>query len=174
MENINAPNWVKERLTKEERVISRISSGMADYYATDKRLLRFRSKSECDVLEYDKMRITFRKYGLGWDVFRIIAVLLGLLAISLGIFSFVGPTFVTGTTITHTQAPLGISLLFGVIGLFVIIVALHGHYAYYQIGAPGFDNEDLKKWRIVRNRWGSGKADRFARIVKERSDGSTT
>lgn len=171
MESIKIPDWVKERLSKEEKVISRISAGMGDYYATDKRLLRFRSKSECDVLEYNKMSITFRRYGVGWNTFRIIAVLLGLLAISLGIFSFVGPTFVTGTTITHTKAPLEISFLLGGIGLFVITVALHGRYAYYQIEAPGFDEHDLKKWRIARNRWGSGKADRFAKIVKERLDG---
>lgn len=174
MENKHVPKWVKERLAKEERVVSRISSGMADYYATDKRLLKFRSRSEYDVVEYNKMRITFRKYGLGWDIFRILAVLFGLLAISLGILSFVGPTFVTGTTITHTKAPLGVSFLFVVIGLFVITVALHGHYAYYQIESPDFDNEHLKKWRIQRSRWGSAKLDRFARIVKERSDGSTT
>ena len=104
MESIKIPDWVKERLSKEEKVISRISAGMGDYYATDKRLLRFRSKSECDVLEYNKMSITFRRYGVGWNTFRIIAVLLGLLTISLGIFSFVGPTFVTGTTITAFSA----------------------------------------------------------------------
>ncbi|MFQ6135082.1 MAG: hypothetical protein ACE5KU_04635, partial [Nitrososphaerales archaeon] len=85
MKSIKIPRWVEERLSEGEKVISKISRGRADYYATDKRLLRFRGKSDCDVLEYDKISITFSKYGLGWKVFRIIAVLFGLLAISLGI-----------------------------------------------------------------------------------------
>lgn len=167
MENIEIPKWAKGQLLEGEKVISRLSHGTADYYATDRRLLRFKSKSECDVLEYAKMRITFRKYGLGRSIFRVIAVLIGLLSIGLGVLGFVGPTFHYGTTVMHTQAPLEVSLLLWVVGLFLIVGALNFHYAYYQIEGLGLDNKNLKEWRIVRNRWGSAKADRFARIVKE-------
>lgn len=169
MENIETPNWVKEQLLRGEKVISKLSHGTVDYYATDKRLLRFRSRSDCDVLEYGKMSITFTKYGLGTSIIRAIAVLLGVLIISIGIFSFVGPTFRMNAGVYYTKAPFVYSLLLWVMGLFLIMAVLLGRYAYYRIEGPDFDKKDLKKWRIVRNRWGGGKVDRFAKIVKERS-----
>lgn len=174
MENIKVPEWVKRQLSGEEKVISRLSHGMADYYATDKRLLRFRSKTDYHALEYSQVSINLVKAGTGWSVIRIFTVLFGLLCIGLGTLGFIGPTFHNGTTITHTQAPLEYCFLFWVLGLVMIVLALNFRYAYYQIESPDFDNEDLKKWRIQRSRWGSAKLDRFARIVKERSDGSTT
>jgi len=119
-------------------------------------------------LEYDKVSITFTKYGLGTTIFRIFAVLFGLFCISLGIFSYLGPEYHVGTTLIRTKAPFAFSLLLLGLGLIVIVAALWGRYGYYQIDYPGFDKKDLKNWRIMRNRWFSGKADRFAEIMKER------
>ena len=169
MENIEIPKWVEGQLLEGEKVISRLSHGMADYYATDKRLLRFTGKSNCRALEYGKMSITFVRYGLGWSIFRTFAVIFGLLCIGLGILGFVGPTFYSGTTIYHTQAPFEYVLLFWGIGLFCILVPLNSRYGYYQIKGVGIFTQDLKKWQIVRNRWGAGNIDRFVKIVKEGS-----
>lgn len=172
MVNIKIPEWVKEHLSQGEQVISEISIRNTDVYATNKRLLRFTSKSKFDVLEYDKASITFTKYGLGTSIFRIFAVLFGLFCISLGIFTYIGPEYQVGTTLYRMKAPFAFSLLFLGIGLIVIVAALWGRYGYYQIEYPDLDKKNLKNWRIMRNRWFSGKADRFAEIIKERTSQS--
>lgn len=173
MENIKAPKSVEAQLSKEERVIGKISSGKADYYATDKRLLRFKSEADYHVLEYPQVSITFMKYGMGWKLFRVFAVLFGLLSFGLGVLGFIGPTTHNGTTTMHWGAPFGVSLLLWVIGLGCIAMGLLLMYAYYQIKAPGIEGKELKRWRIQRHRWGSANADRFAKIVEERSGSST-
>jgi hypothetical protein len=173
MGNMKIPKWVEEQLLEGEEVISKISSGsrlnMVDYYATDKRLLRFSGKTDYEVLEYDKLSIAFTKYGLATGIFRIFSLLFGLFCISLGILTFVGPTFHTGTSTLRTKAPFEVSLLFCGIGFFVILAAIGGRYGYYQIEEQGVDSKELKKWRIGRTRWGGGKVDRFAKVVEERS-----
>jgi len=86
MEHIKVPKWVEEQLLDGEKAVSKISSGsrlnMVDYFATDKRLLRFSGKSDCEVLEYSKASITFKKYGLGTSSFRVFALVFGLLVIA--------------------------------------------------------------------------------------------
>lgn len=173
MDNVKVPKWVEQQLSKGEKVISTISTGgrlnLADYYATNKRLLRFTGKSNYDVLEFEKTSIILKKYGLGSSILRIFGVLFGLFCISLGILTYVGPTIRTGSTTLNLRAPFSFTLLSCGIGLFVIFIVLWGRYAYYQIECPGFDNKDLKKWRIERPRWGAGKIDRFAETIKERT-----
>lgn len=169
MESIEIPKWVEGQLLEGEKVISRLSHGMADYYATDKRLLRFTGKSNCRALEYGKMSITFVRYGLGWSIFRTFSVIFGSLCIGFGILGFIGPTTHSGTTVMHWGAPFEYVLLLWGVGLFCILLPLNSRYAYYQIKGAGLYTQDLKKWQIVRNRWGAGNVDRFADIVKERS-----
>lgn len=162
--NIKIPEWVKEHLSQGEQIISEIHVQNTDVYATDKRLLRFTSKSKFDELEYDKISISFKKFGLGAIISRVIAVLFGVFCISLGIFSYVGPKIGT----ISWKAPFIYSLLFCGIGLLMILGTLLLPYTYYQVDYPGFSKKDLKNWRIMRNRWFLGKADRFAEVIKER------
>jgi len=158
------PEWVRDQLSKEEQVISKIHIQNTDVYATDKRLLRFTSKSKFDELQYDKISISFKKFGLSTINSRVFAVLFGVFCISLGILSYVGPKIGT----TSLKAPFIYSLLFCIIGLLTILGTLALPYTYYQIEYPGFSKKDLKNWRIMRNRWFPGKADRFAEVIKER------
>ncbi len=161
MQNIEVPKSIKGKLSKDEAIIGKISSGGADYYATDERLLRFKSVSDYQALKYPQISITFTKYGIGTRIGQIFIILLGLYFIAIGIASFIDPDL---------SAPFGAKLLFFVMGIGAITVALVLGYAHYQIAAPGFDKNELKRWRIQRYRWGSGNADEFAKLVKERSD----
>ena len=163
--NTKIPELVKEHLSEEEQVISKISIRNTDVYATNKRLLRFTSKSKFDELEYDKISISFEKGGLSQIILRIFTMLLGVFCISLGILSYVGPKIGT----ISWKAPFIYSLLLCGMGLLLILWMLALPNTYYQIKYPGFSKKDLKNWRIMRNRWFPGKADRFAGVIKERT-----
>lgn len=168
MVNIKIPEWVRKHLSQGEQVISKIFIRNTNVYATNKRLLRFSSKSKFDALNYDKMSIAFKKYGLGTSIFRIFGVLFGVFCVSLGIYTYIGPDIRSGTTLIRMKAPFWVSLFFLGIGLIVIVLTLNGRYGYYQIEHPTLDKKNLKNWKVMRNRWFSGKADRFAEVVKER------
>jgi len=184
----------KSILLDGEEVLSKVVMGGAfkatTFYATNKRLVRIskreassgilviaadeiakraKKKPGLETLEYDRISISFKKFGLGSSIFRVFAVGFGIFCIALGIFGYIGPTITTGTTIIRTKAPIGISLLLWVIGFLVILASLNGRYGYYQIVSSDLEQGDLKRWRIQRTRWGAGKIEDFMKIVAERS-----
>jgi len=173
-ESIKTPEWVKTQLLEGENVLSKISVGRADWYATDKRFLVFRGKADCQVLEYDKISITFKKFGLRGSIPRFLLTVLSLPLFALGIPGLLfGPyriPFVEPPTYVRMSRLEGLSIVF--MGVLIIIIAfflIAG--GYYQINYPGFGKSDLKKWRLLRTRWGAGKVDRFMKVVQERSGG---
>lgn len=168
MVDIKVPQIVKERLRDGEKVIGKISSSRFDFYATDNRLFRFKSTSDCRILEYDKISLKFMKYSGAWLILRAFCIIMGVLCIGLGILSFIGPEINTGTTITNFDAPFAYSLLLWVLGLWFLVMGLVLRYGYYQIEGPNIGKKELKRWRIERYRWGSGHVDRFAKAVQER------
>ena len=173
MEDIEIPKWVKEQLLETEKVVSKFSHRSTDYYATDRRLLRFRGKgkSDYDTLEYDKMSIRFKRFaGFWWHVVRGLMTLCGLLMIAAYAIDLFGLDAQFGWSTGQKIHPLlGLFLVFT--GLFIIVKTL-SLYGYYQIESPGFSSKDLKKWLIGRGRWGSGKADRFAKVIEEKVSGN--
>lgn len=169
MNNIGIPKWINEQLLKGEKVISRITVGrrmnLIDYCATDKRLLRFRSKTDLDVLEYNKMSITFEKYGVSWHILRGILGVCGILLIVVAILGVGDPTGPYG--LSTGKIPPPIALLFILFGVVFIVIAIISRYGYYQIRSPDINDRELKKWRIDLTRWGSGKVHRFAKNVEK-------
>lgn len=161
MQIIKVPKSVAEQLSNDERVIGKVSSGGVDYYATDQRLLRFTGPSRYQELDYAQLSITFIKGGIVGTIGSILVILLSLAII----------VFPHWAISPENVRPLHFSvyLLCYIIGISFILMALIVFYGRYQISAPGFDKNEFRRWRIQRYRWGSGNADKFAKIVKERS-----
>lgn len=167
MERGKTPDWIKEHLSSEEKVIASLPRAAVHYYATDNRLLKCKRKSGCESLEYNELSIAFKRY-LRWPILSVILALLGLLVLTLAIVSFVGPEITTADRITSTKAPLCCSCGLSLLGLGCFGVPFLAPYGHYQIKGPGFDNEKLKDWRIVPSFYESRKAARFAEVIKQR------
>ncbi len=166
MGEINVPRLVADKLSPGEAVVGKFATRWGDYYATNQRLLLFKSQSNYTAFNNPEVSIKLVKYGAGWVAFRIFCVLFGFISIGLGVVGYIGPVLVTGTTTTHFEAPFGVSLLLWFLGLVMILIGITMRYAYYQITAPGIDKKDIKKWRIEKFLWGSGGADKFAAAVQ--------
>ncbi|UCB42580.1 MAG: hypothetical protein JSV77_09010 [Dehalococcoidales bacterium] len=170
MNNFKIPDWVKTQLLEGEQVVLRLSQGAYNYYATDRRFLRFKSKSECDALPYDGLSVTFNRYGRGADVIRYIAISLCIFIIWIAIFQHgnaVDPTAVDEWYRYTGKVPTPLAILFGVLAALGIPWAFHTRYGYYQIDSPNL-NRGPKDWRIIRNRWRNQKIDDFTQSVAER------
>ena len=171
MNDVKIPDWVLTKLSEGERVISQLSHGVYNYYATDKRLVRFKSKSECETLPYDGLSVTFSRYGRGADIIRYIGIGLCIIIILIAIFQSgdaVDPTAVDEWYRYTGKVPVPLAILFGTLGVIGIPIAFHTRYGYYQIESPNLSSGDLKGWRILRNRWFAQKIDDFTSTVRER------
>ena len=166
---IRVPRVVADKLLNEETVLRKYETRAADYYVTNKRLLRFKSESKYAIIANTDVSIKLVKYGIGWKIFVFFTVLLGLLLIGLGIVIYLDQGMNSSTSISG-YSPLFPDFLLPIFswigGAFTIVVALTFRYAYYQFEAPGIDQHEIKKWRIDRLRWGGGGADKFVRVAK--------
>jgi len=162
MQNIKVPESVAKQLSSDESVIGKDTNGGADFYATDRRLLRFTSPSQYRELDYAQLSITFIKGGIVGTIGSILVIFMSLAIIALPILA----------TTSGDVRPLHFSvyILCYIIGISFILMALIVFYGRYQITAPGFDKNDLRRWRLGRYRWFSGNTVRFAKLIKERSD----
>ena len=162
MQDIKVPKSVAEQLSNDERVIGKVSSGGVDYYATDQRLLRFTGPSQYLELDYAQLSITFFKGGIVGLIGSILIILISLALIAV-------PHLATSP---DNVRPLHFSvyLLCYIIGISFILMALIVSRDRYQITVPGFDKNDLRRWRLRRYRLFSGNTVRFAKLIKERSD----
>ncbi len=155
----NIPSSVAEHLSEEEVVIGKINNAGTDYFATNKRLLRFGlrigSPPDFRTLEYKQMSIVFMKYGGVWNLLRGVLIFIAIYALVADITLF-------------DEIPIMGSVAIWLAVLFVILSALVFIYGYYQIRAPDIDNNDLRKWRLPKYRYGSGSTDRFVETVKQK------
>lgn len=161
MENIKVPKSVEEKLLEGERVVGKISNGGADFYATDKRLLRFTSASDYWVLEYSQISsIKLTKHVIRLTIFRLLAAILGLYFIAIGINSFIDPDMIS--------TPFGAKILLFVIGAAAIIFAIISDVSYYQITAPDFDNKDYRRWRLQQFCLTARNVKKFLKLIEEK------
>jgi len=178
MAKIKVPESVKERLSEDEEVIGKVSSASGftavDYYATNKRVLRFAlsgwwylligvfyvliPKSYRGAIEYSRIsKVTLKEHHPKWQV--ILGLILGLPFIVVGI----GVLFV----------PSAAGAFFILLGLFSIGMLCGIKQAFYQFEIVGFSEQQMEDWRIVRPMFGFGRlkkqADEFAKMVEERA-----
>lgn len=172
MEKINVPKSVQKHLSEGEEVIGKHSSSKGDYYATNKRLLRFTSASRYEALEYPTLFIKkVERHGvIAASLARIVLVLIGLFCVGLGCLIFAG---VEGFTVDGSAMyNFGVALLFWVVGLGCAASGLFMRTSYYQIQSPAIAEKDRKQWQIVaRWRW-SGSADKLVEVLRQKSASS--
>ena len=161
------PGWVRAQLLDGESVLAKASAGHVDYYATDRRVLRFTGKSNCEAARYSDVSITLRRRGWGWQLYRLFAVAFSVAVAALGVLVLWGPTI--GDT-DYAGPPL-IALAFFGLAAFLFWIMLNFVHKYYQMSIGREDNGTTDKWRIQRPRFALGNPalDRFAAIVEERS-----
>jgi hypothetical protein len=168
--DVRISDAVKALLSEGEIVVSKLARpkknaaskiggmGGPDWYATNKRLLVQRSKSDVRSLDYSKISFEI-KSAWGTKIALIFLALISILCFVLGALVFVGPT-IGGV---YYGGPFIYSLLFWAIGLeFIAIVFVWWNYkGYYQIVHPNLQGGEQKKWRIMRFGWGEENVDKF-------------
>ena len=92
MVSIKTPDWVKEHLSDDEDVISRFSTGIVSYYASDRRVLRFPRKSKCDSMPYDQLSITYKSRLSLYVAASLVILVCALCVIAFAILTLVGIT----------------------------------------------------------------------------------
>jgi len=164
------PGWVSAQLLPGEAVLARTSGGHADYFATDRRLLRFRRKSNCEAVPYSHLSVSLQMYGWGWQIFKLFAVVFSFAVVALGILALWGPT--VGDT--DYGGPTPIAIAFFVAGGLTLLAVLVYRYRYYQISVWRADRGSSERWCIERPRVAIGNAalDRFAAVLEKRSRAS--
>lgn len=178
MESIKVPDRVKEQLSEGERVISEFSSkffaGNASFYATDKRLLRFARKSECDSLRYDGLSVAKKSLLAVYVIGSLVMVLFALCLIAMAIVILIGPEYTRpGGGIQSLKGPPCLSLIACLAGLWALIFPCLLPHGAYWIESPHLDRGDLRKWRIARHWSSDRKLDRFVRAIEEKASGAT-
>ncbi|OGO04164.1 MAG: hypothetical protein A2Y60_02980 [Chloroflexi bacterium RBG_13_54_9] len=178
MAKIKVPEPVKERLSEDEEVIGKVSSGsgfrIVDYYATNRRVLRFElsgwwylligvfyaliPKSYHGAIEYSRIsRVTLREHHPKWQV--VLGLMVGL------------PFTVIGIGVLMSGEAVGVFFIF--LGLFAIGMLCGMKQAFYQFEIVGFSEQQMEEWHIVRPMFGFGRlkkqADEFAKMVEERA-----
>jgi hypothetical protein len=176
MEGIEVPDWVKEHLSEDERVISefspKLSLGDISFFATDRRVLRFARKSDCDSVPYDGLRVVNKSLVAVYVIAGLVMVLFGLCLIALAGVMFIGPEYTRDGTIHSLQGPPCLSLISCLTGLWALLFPGGLPYGAYWIESPHLDSRDLRKWRIARYWFSGRKLDRFVRSIEERSGGA--
>jgi len=154
------PAWVLEYLMEGESVIASRPAGNVNYVATDRRLLRFTSRSHCVSAPYTDVSLTLQRYGWGWRLFCLLVVIFGLVVAGIGVIALLDP-----------DAPRAVVIvLFAGVAL-TLWMGLVGRFGYYQICVWNPENGGIDKWRIERLRWSPKNAsmDRLAAAVSEGS-----
>jgi len=164
------PGWVSAQLLPGEAVLARTSGGHADYFATDRRLLRFRRKSNCEAVPYSHLSLSLQKYEWGWQIFKLFAVVFSFAVVALGILALWGPT----VDDIDYGGPTPIAIFFFVAGGLTLLAVLVYRYRYYQISVWRADRGSSERWCIERPRIAIGNAalDRFASVLEKRSRAS--
>jgi hypothetical protein len=170
MASVAVPGWVRAQLLDGESVLAKASGSFADYYATDRRLLRFTGKSNCEATRYSDVSITLRRHGWGWHLLGLFAVAFSVAVAALGVLMLWGPTI--GDT-DYSGPPILALVMFG-LAASLVWVTINFAYRYYQISIWREDKGTPDNWRFPRPRFALGNPalDRFAAIVEERSRAS--
>ena len=156
-----APSWALGHLMAGESVIAAHPAGNVNYIATDRRLLRFTSRSRHDSAPYTDVSITLQRYGWGWRLFCLLVIVFGLGVAGLGVAALLDP-----------DAPRAAAAMLFAAAVFALWIGLVGRYGYHQICVWNPEKEGIDKWRIERLRWSprNGSLDRFAAAVSEGSE----
>jgi hypothetical protein len=121
------PDWVRAQLSPREAVLARTSGGHADYFATDRRLLVFRSKSNPDVLRYQGMSVRFHRYGWLFHVWRLFVGACALAVLGLALL-FTQHVKVDEATIGPRWDVAAVCVGLAVLLLVAAIVSRYGFY----------------------------------------------
>ena len=166
MEKISVPKSVQEHLSEGEEVVGKLVSPSAEYYATNRRLLRFTGESQFQSLDYSSLSVNSASSGwrLSWPL-RAFAVVFGLCVAFVGVLIRLDST--TGVE-GFPGGKTGLMLVFLVLGLGFVALGASLQSKCYQIQAPGIARDD-KAWRIGPFfRW-SHSGDNFVRTLREKS-----
>lgn len=171
------PKHVEEKLEKGETILSSISlqkkRTAMDYYATNKRLLIFKKKSDCNVLEYDKISISLKNYGIGWKISKVCIIIFGVLVFIFGFYAL-SPSIELGsshgTSYRISGGGLEMGILFWGLGILMVFIALDFRNKYYQMDYSGSIDKNLEQTRIERLLFTPGKADKFASVIMQKTD----
>ena len=159
------PSSVQKHLSQGEVVLGKLAGKGADYYATDRRLLRFTSESQYQSLEYTHISVDSVNWGVQVTVGRVVMVVFGLFV------AFAGILFLTvnfGRVVGFPGGKSGFVLVLWLLGVGAAALGASLRSSYYQIRTPGVAQND-KAWRFWDLlRWSHG-ADNFADILKQRS-----
>ena len=147
-------------------MVGKLVSPSAEYYATNRRLLRFTSESQFQSLEYSSLSVN--SVSSGWRLslpMRAFAVVFGLFVAFMGILIRLDST--TGLE-GFPGGKTGLMLFLLVLGLPFVALGVSLQSKCYQIQAPGIARDD-KAWRIGPFlRW-SHSGDNFIRILRQKS-----
>jgi len=169
LRNINVSQSVQNQLSKGEEVIGTYLGRNADYFATNKRLLRFTSETKYQSLDYNTISVNLVNRRVGINIIRLIAIGFGILICALGLLII----FDSSMGIDDVDDIIGVTILF-VMGLVTILIGAVLNIAwlkYYQIQAPGVAGNDLREWRLTDSFSWAGNATKFVEIIKQKSTG---
>jgi hypothetical protein len=164
------PEWVRAQLLPGETVLAKASCGSADYFATDRRLLVFRSKSNPGVLDYRGVSVRFHRYGWFSHVGRLLTGVWGLAFVGLTLLLIRGAEI--GETTVEPRADLAaVCAAQAALWLVVAIVSRYGYYVVAAGDETPTENARRAGWRyrLERLRFAPRNAElgRIMRVVQD-------
>jgi len=171
---IEIPQYVKNRLSDGERVVAKVRGRRrADFIATDRRVIRVGGESDCTSLQYERLTISLRGYGVVANAARIVLAAVGALLVVMAVVMLWGPTTEENGTTTNWGGSPGMAVVALLAAVFCLWLSLVQLFRYYQIEVPGMDGKELKKWVVDRPRWFASKVDQFAQVVRDHTGGAS-
>ncbi len=170
MGHSSIPEWVASQLRPEEVVLAHAAASSVDYYATDRRLLRFRGRHDCESVPYQSLSIVQKGLGLIANACRVLLLLLGLACAGAAIlFGVIGPTIHTGSSVLNTRMPAELACFFLAMGLIALLASVAVVGYQYEIAVIDPRGGVQRRWRLGLARWGSGDVHRLAWVLKEKT-----
>jgi len=158
MSEVKVPSWFESKFLDDEKVISKYKY----FYATNKRLIRSKSDSDFNFLNYDKVQVTIKR-SIGLNIILFTA---GITLIWGGLLS---PDIQNLEFLNDFMILVGIGM--------IAVLFLGG--ADYQIsflkdaptGLSSYDKTQIIiKWQIMYDRFGRKKVLRFGNRIQELSN----
>jgi hypothetical protein len=154
MKTVEVPKWVRKEMSEGEEALAKTSAGGADYYATNKRILRFKGKSNSEDLDYDRVSIEKKNLGMRYYGLGGLLVVLGL-----------------GLIYVAIQGG-GQLLIFAIVGVLAIVMPFSMLPSRYEIVVKDANGKLIDRWKLNNTRWGAKDRDTFVRLVNEKHGGT--
>jgi hypothetical protein len=166
-----SPDWLGPYLLPGEAVLACLHSMAEDYYATDRRLLRFKSREVGEGIPYERVTITRQSIGLFMNAMRLILLLLSLLLVALGlVFGLLRPVLHAGPTVFNMAMPNDVMAIFLGCGVACLLFSFLLVGYTYEVAVYDTPDKPPRRWRLPLARVASGETHQFARVLKEKTD----